>query len=269
MHADCTSHKHPYTAAYTLIEIAVVLVIIGVLAGGVLVGRSLLREAALQSVASDIQRFKTAIIAFKVKYNCLPGDCSNATDFFGTDPYGCPRGGGPTGTCNGNGDGYISLLDVYPLFYERYRSWQQLAYSGLIQGTYTGVSGGGPDWVALVGVNTPASTGVGGGGYMLTYMGYYNYQPDAVFVLDYGHAILFGAQKANDINSTPVLTTQEAIAIDSKVDDGLPGTGHVIGFPQGSYLAPNCSTTSDATTSIYDLSQTGKQCPLYFLMQEF
>ena len=78
---------------------------------------------------------------FLVKYDCLPGDCKNATMFFGTNP-GCPDSIDNTGgTCNGNGNG---TLDVYVpgTVYESTRFWQQLrpkggegSASGLIEET--------------------------------------------------------------------------------------------------------------------------------------
>ncbi len=108
---------------FTLIELSIVLVIIGLIVGGILTGRDLIRAAELRSVVSDLERFDTAFNTFRGKYDCIPGDCANATTFFGTDSLGCPSGGGPTGTCNGNGDGLIWWSSTN----EIYRAWQQLA----------------------------------------------------------------------------------------------------------------------------------------------
>src|SRR5262249_34097963 len=100
---------------FTLIELSIVLVIIGLIVGGILVGRDMIRQAGLRSVLTDIEQFKTAITAFEVKYDCLPGDCPNATTFFGavdSVPNNCiatltPNAPGDTRTCNGTNDGYI------------------------------------------------------------------------------------------------------------------------------------------------------------------
>lgn len=78
--------------------------------GGILAGKDLIHAAEVRSTIGDIEKLHTAIHTFQLKYNCLPGDCANATDYFGTLPSGCPLAwdpgaGDPTGTCNGNGDG--------------------------------------------------------------------------------------------------------------------------------------------------------------------
>jgi len=86
---------------FTLIELSIVLVIIGLVVGGVLVGKDLIYASAVRSQIKQIEEIETQINTFKLKYNCLPGDCANATDYFGsTDSYG-------NSIANGNGDGII------------------------------------------------------------------------------------------------------------------------------------------------------------------
>jgi len=86
---------------FTLVEVSIVLVIIGLVFGGVLVGRDLIFSAQVRSQISQIEEIETQINTFKSKYNCLPGDCINATDFFGTTDAS-----GNT-VNNGDGDGVI------------------------------------------------------------------------------------------------------------------------------------------------------------------
>src|SRR5688572_21710023 len=93
------------TRGFTLIELSIVLVIIGLLVGGVLVGRDLIKAAEIQKVISQAEQYKTVFYTFKNKYNCIPGDCRNATTFFGTPTgIGCSDVITPVtdGTCNGN-----------------------------------------------------------------------------------------------------------------------------------------------------------------------
>ena len=66
------------TAGFTLIELSVVLVIIGLIVGGVLVGQDLIRAATLQAQITQIQKFNTAANTFRLKFNALPGDVANA-----------------------------------------------------------------------------------------------------------------------------------------------------------------------------------------------
>ena len=95
---------------FTLVELSIVLVIIGLIVGGVLAGKALIQQAEIRAAASQLQQMETAYRTFQVKYGCIIGDCANATDFFGMNYYqvgsGCPPSGG-VGNGNGNGDGFI------------------------------------------------------------------------------------------------------------------------------------------------------------------
>src|SRR5580693_9186033 len=100
------SSKSSLTAGFTLIELSIVLVIIGLIIGGVLVGQDLINAAQARAIITDIERFNTAANTFESKYGCLPGDCVNATNFFGTDAN-CgidwfQLATYTTKTCNGN-----------------------------------------------------------------------------------------------------------------------------------------------------------------------
>lgn len=103
-------------SGFTLIELSIVLVIIGLVIGGVMVGRTLIQQAQIRSMVTRVQQFDTAYRVFQAKYNCIPGDCSNATEFFGMNyvvaPGGCPPSGG-AGNGNGNGDGMIKAFPGY------------------------------------------------------------------------------------------------------------------------------------------------------------
>lgn len=97
--------RYPFTykpklKAFTLIELSIVLVIIGLIVGGVLVGKDLIEAAKLRKTASELEHQLAAINTFKIKYNCLPGDCKNSTQFFGTS----------NNNGNGNGNDIISFL---------------------------------------------------------------------------------------------------------------------------------------------------------------
>src|ERR1700754_5054766 len=105
----CTRHRH----GFTLVELSIVLVILGLLVGGVLAGQSLIRAAELRSISTDTTQYRTALFSFREKYNALPGDMINATSFWGdraTGAESCADGAianGTPGTCNGNGNGMI------------------------------------------------------------------------------------------------------------------------------------------------------------------
>lgn len=64
---------------FTLVEIAIVLVIIGLLLGGVLKGQELINQAKIKNVANDLNGISAAIYAYQDRYKRLPGDDPGAT----------------------------------------------------------------------------------------------------------------------------------------------------------------------------------------------
>ena len=72
-------------AGFTLVEIAIVLVIIGLLLGGVLKGRDMITNAKIKRIENDFAGVAAAIYAYQDRYGVLPGDDPAAsTRFAGT-----------------------------------------------------------------------------------------------------------------------------------------------------------------------------------------
>ena len=55
-------------SGFTLIELAIVLVVIGLITGGILVGQDLIQAGQLRSVISQVEKYETAANSFKLKY---------------------------------------------------------------------------------------------------------------------------------------------------------------------------------------------------------
>ncbi len=251
-----------YKKGFTLIELTIVIVIIGLLIGAVLTGKTLIRESEIRASISQIEQIKSALNTFRVKYNCLPGDCAYATDFFGIDSNACPAGGG-SGTCNGNGNGKISDINYSDNGQEVYRLWQQLGsgYSDLIPGKYTGVyTSAAFKFRPSAGVNAPVNK-LGQNGAMRIY-NLDNYSGGSnFFASNYKHVLeLWGSGTI----TSPVVTPAEALSIDAKYDDGLPGYGNIMSYRNS--LLPNCLTTDVVSTARYDPSYTSINCGVFFKM---
>ena len=259
---------------FTLMEMSIVLVIIGLLTGGILVGRNLLRQSQITSIAVDEQRYVQAVLQFQQKYNALPGDMPTATSFWGasggnssdnwtTSCYGSGSARSPA-TCNGNGDGQIVGTGDFP---EEYLAWQHLADAQLIQGQYTGAAGSAGSTDNVPGSNIPATRMEGGGISSPVWMGVLSGNA-TWFDGSYAHEMMFGAYFADHAPANPIITASEAQAFDTKYDDGLPATGNVRTFKGGNTFpaSPNCATTAVSATAAYAVSTTtGPVCSLIFI----
>lgn len=254
---------------FTLIEMSIVLVIIGVLTGGVLLGRSLIRTSELQAVITDTDNYIAAMGNFKKAYQSLPGDMPNAHLYWGTDSLGCNTGGGATGTCDGNADGKIG--GVTSQEYEVFRFWQQLYDAGMFTQQLSGAASGGV-YNAVIGTNVPAGK-IAGSGFTPVWLGAITGSSTGFctsgdcFQGVYGNVLQFGGKIAASTSITygPVLTTEQAAGIDAKIDDGMPGTGKVRAYASTSTLNPGCTNSTAYATAAYQVGTSGILCSLIFV----
>src|SRR6202011_3322528 len=64
---------------FTLIELSIVLVIIGLIVGGILVGQDLIKAAEVRAQISQIDKYNSAVNTFRAKFQSIPGDMAVAT----------------------------------------------------------------------------------------------------------------------------------------------------------------------------------------------
>lgn len=247
---------------FSLIELAVVLLILALMVGGVLIGANTLRSSQLKSITMDYTAYKSAIYKFQDIYKGLPGDLTDATTYWGAEnvnPLVCKTTASAAKlTCNGNGDGMIGSFENADTIYEAYRMWQHLSNAGLIKGKFNGIVGTGGKAESLIGRNVPASR-VEEAGWSMVHHDYTFAAPDW-FPTYYLHHFHFGGEKAGDITDTPVLTPSEAKDVDNKIDDGKPGQGIVLTYT--SDFQPACVTTAVPATAVYAVSNTDPTCTL-------
>ena len=185
---------------FSLIEIAIVLLVVGLLSAGVMKGYDLLKQARLRNAATQLTTIRLAYTRFKARFSALPGDWSDARRMFSQ-------------TKSGNGNG---LLEGHPLtpFSEPSLFWQHLMLSGMLKdmplfkGDHASLQVGNS-----AGVLVPESP-LGCGLFACT-------NPDSNLA---GTFILLA--RAND-PSKPALTPHDAHALDHILDDGLPLRGNV------------------------------------------
>jgi prepilin-type N-terminal cleavage/methylation domain-containing protein len=125
-------------AGFTLVEIAIVMVIIGLLIGGVFTGRAMIQNARVKRLVSDIDGMRAAVLAFQDKFGMLPGDESDAN--------------APTGDShNGNNNGQLNETDGWEI--------EDMRLAGILPGSGTSLPSNAfngtirVDWVNMSGNN--------------------------------------------------------------------------------------------------------------------
>lgn len=249
---------------FSLVELSIVLVILGLLTGGILAGQNLIRAAEIRAVSTELSRWITATQTFRDKYFAIPGDMRNATAFWGamTNCGAASPSGTGTQTCDGNGDGIIDDGTGAGQTGERFTYWQQLANAGLIEGSYTAIAGSGGANEHLANENAPTSK-LGAAGYMISYLAPSFAGTGTYYAVDYGNNIRFGTFRSANGPNDPALTPEEAWNIDTKMDDGRPAYGKII----ASYWDNACAdaTANNNLDSNYRLSDNTTQCTLSFV----
>jgi prepilin-type N-terminal cleavage/methylation domain-containing protein len=225
-------HKRiPRSAAlgFTLIELSIVLVIIGLLVGGVLVGKDLIHAAEIRSTISQLEKYKTAFYTFKTKYNGMPGDfpAANAARFGFTVRSGAAG--------HGNGNGLVEACGLNTNIHfgcETALFWKDLSDASLIDGSFPLASD------SLIQINPGqqssylpnAKIGKGNSIAVISDAGLLqNGTSGNGFVI----AGIVSTDAGGLITDATLLTPNEANAIDVKIDDGKPKSGIAI-FGDGS-----------------------------------
>lgn len=259
-------------SGFTLLEISIVIVVIGFIVGGIVVGDNMIKEAKIRAALAEYDSYVKGIAEFQEKYTALPGDMSNAESIWGSDSLGtCPSIIDATqtikqATCNGNGNGRIGDSGTSGTFnndtYEWLRAWQQLGNSGLVDGKFSGTYADAVNQYQ-VGTNLPASKYTGGGWTLLYYInsgsGTGTYGPVS------GHMLSFGKTDSDGTLMTyrALLPPVEALSIDTKLDDGKPGSGKIITM-RTSILSDCTTNDSSQTNATYKTSYTAAACSLLF-----
>lgn len=227
------------SSGFTLIELAIVMVVIGLVVGGILVGVDLVSTANVRATITQIDRYNVAANTFRVKYSELPGDISAAgAAQFGLAPRGLYAG-------MGDGNGIIEGVEAnYPgtnnglaqLAGETAMFWVDLASASLIPDSFSVASAANPSPITVTLSSSPNVM---------------NYVPTAK--LGAGNFITVFSQNSQNffaisnitsistlgaLTSTPGLTPRQASYIDTKIDDGLPKNGNVLAQYEWNYSTP-------------------------------
>ncbi|GMR16412.1 MAG: prepilin-type N-terminal cleavage/methylation domain-containing protein [Gammaproteobacteria bacterium] len=216
---------------FTLIEIAIVLVIIGLLLGGVLKGQELINTARVRALNNSVDGITAAWFSFQDRYRSFPGDYTQAT-------VNLPDPGGIV--LNGDGNGLVGDNAGADSPSERANVWVHLQAAGYITGSFDGAN------VAVAQYNCPIATCPDNGfgsGMNLSYTTQSKGAPAAN-----AHELITGG-------GIPVEVLAE---LDRKVDDGRPLTGAMqLGTSGTGWLAAAstaCQRTDATAGEVYDVT---------------
>ena len=188
-------------SGFTLVEIAIVLVIIGLLLGGVLKGQEMIENSRIKSVVNDMNGVSAAYNSYFDRFRAIPGDKGVAT----------MTARGWTGTAGGNGNGAlgVTVAQTFTNGGEQAALWRALRASGMTTGDPTA-----PATVAgLPRAGTGGLIGVTVGPYGLV-----------------GPSVCISG-----------LSTKQASGVDTTIDGALPATniGNNVGSLRGDNGAAN------------------------------
>ncbi len=213
---------------FTLVEIAIVLVIIGLLLGGILKGQEMITQAKIKNVVNDFNGITAAVNSYQDRYRALPGDDLNATGRWkasdGTTDVTSNGNGNGSFNCSAAKAGYndgppTTMTGIAAGQSECNLYWQHLRLAGFVGGATTGQAAG----------QQPANAANGIMGVQTGGMGF-----------------------TSSIICSSNLPDKIAIAVDSQMDDGTAASGQVRGLKQ---TGANDPTGANAPTDVY--AETG------------
>ncbi len=260
-------------AAFTLLELAIVMVIIALLGAAVIAGRSMLRNAAISSTMGEFGEYTGAFQQFREKYGALPGDIPNATSFWAGGTVTCPWSNSTgVATCNGNGNQQIADQATYTSYrYEAHRAWQQLAFAGLVEGGFNGGFESSGTVGVTPGTRVPKNALKDNIGWHVYFVGPISSDSAARFFDgNYGHVLYLGAAVFQvAASSKGVVSGEEMAALDAKYDDGSPATGNIRhgAYNSGTgYFGSSCVTAANNApeSAVYAADASVQDCvPLF------
>jgi prepilin-type N-terminal cleavage/methylation domain-containing protein len=211
-------------SGFTLIEIAIVLVIIGLLLGGVLKGQELINSAKVKNLATDFRNIPVFIYGYQDKFRSLPGDDAKLADHVAGGTMATPLATRGNGIIDGNWNSSTATDESY-LF------WQHVRLAGLTSGStstsatdYLPVNAAGGTIGIQSGTSSVANTPIKD----------LSTTPIAI--------------RGTYIICSPNILGKFAKQLDLQLDDGNTATGSMMSTPTVSTYAPGASAT--ATSSI-------------------
>lgn len=215
---------------FTLIEIAIVLVIIGLLLGGVLKGQELINTARVRALNNTVDGITAAWFSFQDRYRAFPGDYLTAQSNINLP--GAPDGGDANGLVDSDA--------------ERGRVWVHLEAAGYLTGGY----------------NVDTFT-VADDAYDCVVTGCPDNGFGAGMNLSYGTQVQSGTVDAHELITGRGIPVEVLAELDRKVDDGAAGSGAMqLGVAGTGWVAADESACESGAN--YELQSPSSNCAAVF-----
>jgi prepilin-type N-terminal cleavage/methylation domain-containing protein len=221
-------------SAFSLIELSIVLIIIGLLIAGITGGASLIKSSELRSIMGEARGYAVSVNSFFTQYDRYPGDSDINV--------------GSNSTVTGDRDNKIEFLNegsTPPKVAEGIDAWYDLKDIGAIDLALT-LSGTMASPGALVPVTNIPGSKIKGAGWVFDY--YAGSKLQNVVVLtgttSAGTTSLINESTVANNLSSVIVSAPDSLSIDSKIDDGKPDTGNVQGINKSTTATDACFATS-------------------------
>ncbi len=226
---------------FTLVEISIVMIIIGLLIGGTFSGLAMIDNTKVNSTVQQIKKFEAAAINFKQIYGYYPGDLGNPTSVLSNCESPCDISGNQDGKI---GAGWFGWTGFSAWHYEGNVFWHQLTVASMIEGTVSGGSSGG----TVFGTHIPLSPF--DTGYVLSYNGIVSTgrKGSMIVITNTGFSSPLGGTTANDL----VLPGSAAQKLDAKIDDGDAIMGKFLSWNASPPVAAYDINTSYGSRYLYN-----------------
>jgi len=246
---------------FTLIEMSIVLIIMGLMTAGILTGRAIITQSKVAAQISDLTKYKIAYDSFKQRFNAVPGDMRNFSKFY-------------PGVPDGNGDGHIShaVDNAYRVTNENIKLFQHLSVAGLVPEKFRN------QWAIDVGypsLKLEPAHGMVAGGFVATNAVPSQYQISVENILRRYNALLVLEVTRPDLHSVyhndyeGTSSAKLYHAVDKRIDDGKATTGNFKAYRAWDFqrgdLNGKCLDSIDGN---YELGNHAPSCHAIYVLED-
>jgi len=262
-----SSFQNNRARGFTLIEMSIVLIIIGLIVGGILKGQELIESSRQKNLQSQVDTIRSAFNTFQDRFKAVPGDYSQAANNIGNN------------AADGNGNGLINPYATGDVLaeliaedgfaataagVENKEFFNHLTAAGMIGGTSTVPAATVPTNFSTGGVISPVpSSAYPQSGLTAIYGTHPGLTTNGTSITGIWLRLQTYVTGAAVTNANAVIAPQRAFQFDTKFDETTPSGGRV----RTDYLTVDASACGTAAGGGYAAANTVRNCMLYIALE--